>query len=178
MRHSYRILVASLLALVGLSARWSAAADTAAVHIESTWIRWLPGDLPAGGYLTVINDSAHAITLLGASSSVYADISLHRSVERNGTAQMVPIDHINVAAHSRLAFATAGYHLMLARPRVPVQPGRQVPVTLQFKDAPALTASFDVRPPNAVPSGSEPTHSTAGNSEPGMSDMPGMTGGH
>lgn len=146
------------------------AADSAGVRIESAWIRWLPSNLPAGAYLVVINDGATPVRLLRATSPDYGAVSLHRSVDSNGTTHMAPIDHLDIAPHSRLDFAATGYHLMLTQAKVTVKPGDHVPVTLQFQGSAPMTASFEVR---------APASGAPGPGMPGMADMPGMSGsGH
>jgi hypothetical protein len=134
-------------------------AENAAVQITDAWVRWLPGKLPAGGYLTLVNSGDRPSSLIAASSPDYAEVSLHRSRNVGGTARMMPVQDITVAAHSTLAFAAHGYHLMLAHPSKPLQPGDRVPVTLQFAGGSSVTVLFELRPPAA---GAD------------MPDMPGM----
>src|SRR5208283_2002292 len=80
---------------------WAAAAD---LKIEEAWIRWLPANLPAAGYLRITNVGDAPATLVGASSPAYAHVSLHRSVADGGRMQMTPVDRIRIAAHSSLDF--------------------------------------------------------------------------
>jgi hypothetical protein len=134
----------------------------AAVQVRDAWVRWLPGQLPAGGYLTLVNSGDHASSLVAASCPDYADVSLHRSRNVGGTSRMTPVHEITVAAHSSLEFATQGYHLMLAHPNKALQPGDHVPVTLSFAGGVVLTVQFELRPPSAD------APATA------MPDMPGM----
>jgi len=144
----------------------------AGVHVTQAWIRWLPADLPAGGYLTLVNDSAHAVTLVAAHSAAYASVALHRTLTSGGTARMVPVAALSVPPHATLDFASLGYHLMLTHARHPVQPVAQVPLTLQFADGGTLTLTAEVKPPAAQPakSGKPGMHGM-----PGMPDMPGMS---
>lgn len=134
------------------------------VRVDQAWIRWLPANLPAGGYLTLHNESARTVTLVSAQSPAYASVMLHRTLTSGGTARMVPVPAIAVPAHSTLDFASRGYHLMLMQARQPVQPGQQVTLTLQFADGGTLQISAQVRPPTAQPS-----------SAADMKNMPGMS---
>ena len=129
------------------------------MQIRDAWVRWLPGNLPAGGYVTLVNSSDRAISLIAASSPDYALVSMHRSRTKSGVSQMLPVDKIIVEAHSTVEFGVEGYHLMLERPTRALRPGDQVSVTLQFAGSPAVTATLVVREP------------AAGNEMP---DMPGM----
>ena len=75
------------------------AADNASVQAADAWIRWLPGTLPAGGFLTVVNLGDRAVRLTGAASDAYARISLHQSRQQGGVASMQPVDAITIAPH-------------------------------------------------------------------------------
>lgn len=157
-----------------VAAEPSASARTSApsirsIQVQQAWIRWLPANLPAGGYVTLSNAGDAPVTLVGASSPDYADVDLHRSLTRNGTASMVAVTQIRLAAHATLSFAALGYHLMLTQPRRSVTPGDHVPITLHFADGGSLTASFEVRKPDATAADKR----MAG--MPGMAKMPGTT---
>jgi hypothetical protein len=128
---------------------------TAAEHVRAShaWIRVLPGDLPAGAYVTLQNDGDQPAALSGASSTVYADVMLHRSSTEGGMSRMTMVDAVTVPAHGTAALAPAGYHLMLMQPNAPVKPGDTVPLKLIFADGSTLTARFIARPANAVDDG-------------------------
>ena len=149
-------------ASLGLAANAFAQAP-AAVHVSEAWIRWLPAGLPAGGYMTLRNDSAKPVALTGASSADYGQVMLHHSVMKNGTMQMLPVARVEVPAHGELQFKPGGYHIMLMQARHEVHPGDQVPVTLSFADGEQLQVKFEVRKPAA--SGYAPAHGAM----PGMS---------
>lgn len=132
------------------------------MQIRDAWVRWLPGNLPAGGYVTLVNSSDRAISLISASSPDYAQVSMHRSQTAGGISQMLPVDKITVDAHSTVEFGAQGYHLMLERPTRALRPGDQVSVTLQFAGSPAVTATLAIREPGA------------GTETPDMQGMPDM----
>jgi hypothetical protein len=122
---------------------------SAAVQVRDPWVRWLPGQLPAGAYLTLVNDADQSVSLVGASCPDYGTVSLHRSLNVGSTSHMVAVDHIAVAPHSTLKFADEGYHLMLERPSHALKPGDQVAITLRFSGTPPQTVSFPLRAPGA-----------------------------
>ena len=146
------ILLAGLL-LTG--AAHAGAADH--VHAGRAWIRVLPGDLPAGAYVTLRNDGDQTVALSGASSTVYADVMLHRSSTAGGTSRMSMVDTLSVPAHGEAMLAPAGYHLMLMRANAPVKPGDTVRLTLNFTDGSTLATDFIVRPANATDDTGDPT---------------------
>ncbi len=125
------------------------------VHASHAWIRVLPGDLPAGAYVTLQNDGDQAVALSGASSTVYADVMLHRSSTAGGMSRMTMVDALPVPAHGKVALAPAGYHLMLMKANAPVKPGDTVRLTLTFTDGSTLATDFTARPANAMDAGDE-----------------------
>ncbi len=126
-----------------------APAAAANLEAEDAWIRWLPADLPAAGYLKLSNTSGDPATLIGASSPAYTQVSLHRSLEEGGRMQMKPVERITIAAHSSLDFAASGYHMMLMQATKPLKPADHVPITLHFADGSTLLVQFEVRKPDA-----------------------------
>jgi copper(I)-binding protein len=131
--------------LISVCASAADPAPRAPLRVEDAWVRWLPAGVPAGGYATLINDGDEARVLIGAVSSAFGDVSIHRSVDRGGTMAMEAVESINIQAHSKLNFAAAGYHLMLMQPANPIHPGDKVPITLRFADGRLLTIPFEVR---------------------------------
>ena len=140
------------------------------VRIVQAWIRWLPANLPAGGYLTLVNDRDQAVILVAARSAAYGSVALHRTLNSGGVTRMVPVPSITVPAHATLDFAAHGYHLMLMQPLRTVKPGMQVPLVLQFAGGGSLHVAAEVKPPAAQP---DSGHAMKG--MPGMADMPGMS---
>ena len=146
MRH---LLTLALLATALLAAP-VLARDSASVTVKHAWIRLLPGDLPAGGYVTLGNHGDTAVSLVGASSSAYAYIMLHKSTVTNGMSHMSMIDKLVVPAHGQVRLAPGGYHLMLMHAVHPLKPGDVVKLTLHFASGSTLDANFLVRPANAT----------------------------
>jgi copper(I)-binding protein len=131
----------------------SGAYATQAEHVRAShaWIRLLPGALPAGGYVTLLNDSAQPASLIGASSTAYDDVMLHQSMgQQTGMSRMMTVDHLELPAHGQVALAPAGYHLMLEKATHPLQVGDTIKVTLHFADGSVLDTDFLARPANTV----------------------------
>jgi copper(I)-binding protein len=120
------------------------------VGVSHAWMRWLPGDLPAGGYATIENRGDSAVRLVGADSPDYAMVMLHRSVQRDGVERMLAVDGLDVPAHGSAALAPGGYHLMLMQPRHPIAPGDKLHLRLRFADGASLDSVFVVRPATAM----------------------------
>ena len=141
-------LLAGLLLASGAHAT---AADH--VHASHAWIRVLPGDLPAGAYVTLENDGDQPVALSGASSNAYANVMLHHSSTDGGVSRMTMVDTLTVPAHGEAVLAPAGYHLMLMKAKNPVKPGDTVQLTLRFSDGSSLVTDFAARPANAIDAG-------------------------
>jgi copper(I)-binding protein len=133
----------------------NAAQATQAEHVRAShaWLRVLPGDLPAGAYVTLQNSGDQPAALSGASSPTYAHVMLHQSSSEGGMSRMAMVDSVAVPAHGQAALAPAGYHLMLIKPSHPVQPGDTVRVDLSFADGSTLPTDFIARPANAMDEG-------------------------
>jgi len=138
--------------LLGLWIAASAAAATpsATVAVSDAWIRWLPSNLPAGGYVTVTNTGTRVQILTGATSPDFAEVSLHHSIQRDGVSQMQPVSQIEIPPGRALRLAGGSYHLMLEQPTRPLKPGDEVSITLEFAGGASTTARFEVRSPSGA----------------------------
>jgi len=141
-----RIGLALLSALLPFSAL-AAQAD----HIKAShaWIRLLPANLPAGGYVTLDNQGTAAATLVSAHSASYASVMLHQSaMDPTGNSTMRMVGQLDIPVHGQLVLAPSGYHLMLQQAAHALKPGDMVDITLDFADGSHLPVSFLVRPAN------------------------------
>lgn len=143
-------LLAGLLPGAGLHAATAAQQ----VHASQAWIRVLPGDLPAGAYVSLRNDGDQAVALTGATSPGYAQVMLHQSSMSGGMSHMSGVESLAIPAHGQVVLAPAGYHLMLMHAVAPVVPGTRVRLTLEFSDGSSLPVDFLARPANALGPGS------------------------
>jgi len=115
------------------------------IQVLAAWIRWLPADLPAAGYLTLVNTGDKTLRLVAVSSPAYRDVSLHRTVTHGDVEDMVPVKEITLEPHTTLEFETSGYHLMLMQPTASANTGTRVSIVLRFSDGSVLTVPFEVR---------------------------------
>lgn len=145
---SSTLLVAGLLLSAGAQA-------TQAEHVKAShgWIRTLPGNLPAGGYVTLENDGDKPAAISSASSARYASVMLHHSSTGGGMSRMTMVDALTIPPHGKVMLAPAGYHLMLMQASAPVNPGESVQLSLEFADGSSLPTTFIARPANAMDDG-------------------------
>jgi copper(I)-binding protein len=141
-----RSLAATMLLAATLSAQ---AADAGPVTATAGWLRVLPGNLPAGGYVTFENASDKAVSIVGAESSDYAEAMIHRSSTEGGMGRMEMMHAVPLPAGGKLAFAPGGYHVMLMDAKHPVKPGDKVVVTFALSDGQKLPVTLLARPANA-----------------------------
>ncbi|MGH8274247.1 MAG: copper chaperone PCu(A)C [Gammaproteobacteria bacterium] len=136
-----RALMALLLVAPGVA--FAAAPVTA----SGAWIRWLPGQIPLAGYVTLHNHGARALKLVDASSPAFKRIQLHHSMKMHGGMEtMKPVSSVRIPAHGNFRFKPGDYHIMLWRKHA-LKVGEKVPITLEFKDGKRLRVMFTVKGP-------------------------------
>ncbi len=134
------IPVTLLLMAIGIGS-----ADAADVTARDAWIRLLPGNLPAAGYLELDNNGVNSVQLVGMQSARFGAIELHLSSEQSGVARMRQVHKLVIPAGKMVELKPRGYHLMLFRSTGDLQPGGQVTVTLEFSDGSYLPVNFMLR---------------------------------
>jgi copper(I)-binding protein len=143
---TFRSLVAAVLLVAGAAH----AADAPSVKASDSWLRVLPGTLPAGGYVNFENLSDRAVSIVGASSPDYADAMIHRSSTDGGMGRMEMVDSVPLPPKGKVAFSPGGYHVMLMDAKHPVKPGDKVIVTFALSDGEKLPVTLLARPANAT----------------------------
>jgi len=129
------------------SAPAHAAGAAQSIAVKNPWVRWLPNNLPAAGYVTLSNNSDKPIDLVDVSSADYGSAMLHQTVSSGSTQKMVMVDKLTVPAHSEAKIAPGGYHLMLEEPKHKIAPGDNVRLKLHFSDGETVETNFPVKSP-------------------------------
>lgn len=122
---------------------------SSAVTVSKPWFRYILPQTPAGGYMTLENQSSSPAVLTGAASPACSMMMLHRSETKNGKEIMAGVSNVVVPPGGSLSFAPGGYHLMCMEPKM--KPGQHVPVTLTFQDGQTINATFPVLSANQQP---------------------------
>ncbi len=146
MRH-FRALLLLACALVPPTL-W-ATSTAPALRAEHAWIRLLPGDLPAAGYMVLENHTDKPHQLTSVSSPDFGMVMLHKSVRSSGVQHMQHVDSVTIPAHGKVAFKPGGYHLMLMKRVGQLKVGQVAVMILHFKDGGSLSVGFKLRPANA-----------------------------
>ena len=136
---------ASRIAIAALALAAIAAGPPPGVAVHGPWMRSVIPSRPAAGYFTLTNDSASALSLVGASSPGCGVLMLHKSMNMGGQEMMAMVKSIPLPPHGKVVFAPGGYHLMCMQPTAAVKPGGGVPVTLRFANGETITTTFPVR---------------------------------
>jgi len=130
--------------------------------IMEPWSRATPPGAQTGaGYLSMMNHGTTPDTLLGGSTPVAARLEIHQTTIASGIVSMRPApDGVPIPAESTVTLKPeSGYHLMLIGLKAPLKAGTQIPVTLNFAKAGAVSLEFTVEPLGALqPGAAEHNH--------------------
>ena len=122
-------------------------AQQATTHfvVSDAWIREAPpNSMVLGGYMMIDNSDDHKHRLLGAYSSAFEWIEMHRTVHHGSVVRMVPLDSLTLSPGGRLVLEPGGNHLMLMNPNTPLRAGDEVTITLTFDNGVELAVPFRV----------------------------------
>lgn len=127
---------------------------SAGLRVMEPWIKAAPPNARVlAAFLVVENESADAISLIGAESPACKRIEMHESRVENGMARMVPRPRLDIEAHGRLVLSPGGRHLMLINPTRALKEGDTVEMRLNFSNGQSLDIQAVVRavghPPHA-----------------------------
>jgi hypothetical protein len=116
------------------------------LEIDQAWIRSAPpGAMMLAGYAVLRNSGDAPLTVVGATSADFGDVSLHQSVEENGVEHMRPLGPVSIAAGASVALAPGGKHLMLMRPRHALTTGDSAEIRITTQSGDSAVARFQVR---------------------------------
>jgi periplasmic copper chaperone A len=146
-----------LILAAGAGVPWNLAAHAAQpsastasaphVVVEDAWIpQPPPGAEVAAAYFTVRNPGPTSVVLTDVESSVADAAMLHESRERNGQAEMRPVERLTIAPGQRIVLMPGGLHIMLHGLHHPLAVGDRVPLTLRFAGGSSLAVTARVRP--------------------------------
>lgn len=132
-----------LAAALALAVAGCAAAPS--VRVEDAWVRPVSAGGTTAGYLTLVNDSADSLVLVGVDAPAATESMMHVTLREGGHASMREAGRMVVAPHSRLRFEPGGAHVMLMDALVALAEGDTTGLTLRFGDGGTLHATAKVR---------------------------------
>ncbi len=122
-------------------------APTARIEAHRAWARTADSGSLTAAYLVLTNSGDAADTLKGVRSDVALDASMHVSINRGSTVQMVPVGALPVRPGDSLVMQPLGTHVMLTGLRQSLQAGDSIPLLLEFASGTSLAVRLDVRRP-------------------------------
>lgn len=135
-----------LVGLILAHALIAAASEHSGVSVRDAWLRESPpGVSVMAGYMVLRNDTSRVQVLVGARSSAFENVMMHRTIARNGMSGMEHAAQIELSANATLQFLPGGYHLMLANPKRTLRAGDRVDIDLEFLNGRVLRVAFEVR---------------------------------
>lgn len=139
-----RFRIASLVLLAALSS--TACARECAPTVREGWVRMPPVAMPMmAGFGRIENTCAMPVTIVGASSPVFGEVSLHETRVVDGVSRMRAMPELRIAAGDSAVLKPGGLHLMLMEPNAALKPGSKVVVEFALKDGGKLLGEFVVR---------------------------------
>ncbi len=135
-----------LVCLISVLSLASALSEEAGVSVHDAWIRQPPpGMTVMAGYMVLRNQTAEPQLLVGASSSAFENVTIHRTIVKDGMAGMVHVPQIEIPPNASSMLAPNGYHLMLMNPKRTLHAGDAVVISLEFRGGLVLPVAFEVR---------------------------------
>lgn len=143
MNHRVETLCLSVLML---SCAVTATAAECLPVAKAAWIRLPPVAMPMmAGFARIENPCKATVSIVGAESLAFDDVSLHETREENGVSRMREVTALPVAPGKAVELKPGGLHLMLHGPYQPLVAGEKPVITLKLADGRAVPVVFEVR---------------------------------
>jgi periplasmic copper chaperone A len=104
----------------------------------------IPGSPNSAAYMVISNAGGAPDALIAARCACAVKVDIHKTEDMRGMSTMVSAAPVAVPPHGQVMFQPGGYHLMLTGLKEPLRDGGQQIITLVFKRAGAISASFRI----------------------------------
>lgn len=119
-----------------------------APQVRDGWIRLTPMKMPMlAGFGRIENRCVKPVTIVGASSPAFDDVSLHETRIVDGVSRMRALPELRIAPDGAAVLKPGGMHLMLMKPHAPLKEGSRVVIEFKLKDGGVLRGELEVRKP-------------------------------
>lgn len=117
------------------------------IDIENPWSRPTPPGAAMGvGYMVIRNHSSTDITLVKVSTPRADDVSIHKTLMKEGVMHMEPLGSgLTISAGKTVELKPNSYHLMLEKLTEPLKEGERIPLILEFENADAAHVELHVQ---------------------------------
>jgi len=141
---AFAAMVLTCAALVAMPA----CARECAPTLRDGWVRLLPVAMPmTAGFGRIENRCPTPVTIVGASSTAFGDVSLHETRVVDGVSRMRGVSELIVPANGTMTLEPGGLHLMLMQPRAPLQAGSRIEIDFALEGGGTLRGELIVRAP-------------------------------
>jgi len=125
----------------------ASAADAGCVQVTGGWARLPPGPSATmtAGYGVIHNRCQTPVTVIGARSTAFADVSLHETTVVDDVSRMQHVHGLPIAAGASVELRPGGLHLMLMQGRAALEKGQTLPLVLELEDGNEAIATLQVR---------------------------------
>jgi periplasmic copper chaperone A len=120
-----------------------------ALTVEHAWVRALPGSDVAAAYMTLRNQGARPLTVIGVRSSIARMAMIHETKLVAGESTMRAHERLTIAAGASVRLAPGGLHVMLGMLTHPLAVGAEVPLVLLLEDGATVAVNARVEPLSA-----------------------------
>lgn len=115
------------------------------LQVTEVWSRPTPPTASVGVvYLSITNSGKQADRLLDVRSSIAGKVEIHESLNVQGAMQMRAVAYVECPPGTTVKIEPGGLHVMLIGLTRPLVAGTVFTLTLQFRDAGALTLRVPV----------------------------------
>jgi hypothetical protein len=121
------------------------------VAVDEPWVRPAAAGGNSALYMTLLNGTTSADTLVDVMAPIIDSIQVHESTDTAGTASMQPMGtSVPIAAQSRVALEPGGKHVMLMNLSQPLVEGESIVLNLEFAQAGLrrVRAPIQAQPPS------------------------------
>ncbi len=135
-------LIVAVLASLALSTSALADIEVSQAHARAV----PPGQSNSAAFMTLKNNSADQVALIGGTSSVATAVELHTHNHDNGVMQMRRIPQVTLLGHDQVTLKPGGLHIMLIGLNKPLQAGETIDLQLDFSDGSSQQLTVPVQP--------------------------------
>lgn len=117
------------------------------VQLSGGWARLPPvATMPmTAGYATIHNGCSTAVTVLGARSSAFGEVSLHETRVVDDVSRMQHVHGLPIPAGATVELKPGGLHLMLMQGAGALAEGQVLPLVLELEGGGEVTGTLQVR---------------------------------
>ncbi|MCX7555827.1 copper chaperone PCu(A)C [Xanthomonadaceae bacterium JHOS43] len=127
----------------------AAGSDTSpGISVQDAWIRPAPPSAPVrAGYARLENRGDQAVGIDAVMSESFGAIEIHEMHEVEGVMRMRRVPRLDIAPGGIATLQPGGLHLMLFRPRSPMEEGAKVTLVFSSGGREVARGEFTVRAP-------------------------------